>query len=111
MINFLLKIITRPAFEVVTFLASLILDNYFSISRDKRKEFNAIAIPISIRLLSQLDLLKRGGFANPFHFVTIDDFNVLGLHLSKRIASKYKKDLDHYKQCAEHVVTGLLVAG
>ena len=43
MINFLLNIITHPAFGVVTFFAGLILGNYFSIHRDRRIEFNKYA--------------------------------------------------------------------
>ncbi len=43
MIDFLLNIITHPAFSAVTFFAGLILGNYFSIHRDRRIEFNKSA--------------------------------------------------------------------
>jgi hypothetical protein len=101
MTDFLLNIITHPAFSAVTFFAGLLLGNHLSLFRDRRKEFNGIAVPITIALLRQVDILKRGGFVQATHFVTDDDFNLLEIHLSKRGARKYKKDLAYYKQCEE----------
>ncbi len=36
----LINILTHPAFWIVTFLAGILLGNFFAIGRDRRKEFN-----------------------------------------------------------------------
>lgn len=57
MINFLLNIITHPAFGVVTFLAGLLIGNYFSITRDRRQSFNNAALEFQHAFTNQIRLI------------------------------------------------------
>ena len=106
MVDIFINTISNPAF---TAILGFVTGHFWTLWRDKRKEFNAVAIPINIALLKQIDILKSGSFVDPFQFVAIEDFNMLEIHLPKRLVAKYRKDLSSYKECAKIVVNLLLV--
>lgn len=101
MIDTIISIILHPAF---TAIIGFIVGHFWSLWRDRGKEFNSVATPINIALLKQLAVLKEElpAPADPYLFVSFDDFNLLDIHLPKRIAAKYKQDLEQYKKAAEH---------
>lgn len=99
MTNFFILLVKHPAFSAITGLAGFLIGNRLALYRDKRKEFNDVAIPISVALLKQIKILEEGNFVNANAFVSDDDFTLVQMHLSKRIAAKYKHDLAYYKDC------------
>jgi hypothetical protein len=66
-----------PIFSILTFLIGLLVGNWLSIGRDKRKEFNDIAVPEYIKLKKQIDSLQTGNF-----IAGIEDFHILETRLS-----------------------------
>ena len=81
-----------PTFGVLTFLIGLLAGNWLSIGRDRRKEFNDIAIPNYIKLKKQIDHLKIG------HFITgVEDFQILEMHVPWYKSRQFSEITKAYK--------------
>jgi hypothetical protein len=90
------------AFSLIGILVGYLIGNRLAIGRDKRKEFNEVAIPIHLTLLRQIEILKGGTFIESK--VTDDDFRKLGLFFDGSKSIRYANDLKKYKQCIEYSV-------
>lgn len=100
MIGFFKSIFTNPTFSIITGLVGFLLGHYLTIGRDRRREFNEIAIPITLKLLRQLEILNEGRLINSL--VSDNEFNELGLHFSKRKSIRYSADLEKYKESIQN---------
>lgn len=93
MLNLAVTIFTHPVF---TAIIGFFIGHYLSIGRDRRNDFNKIAVPINIKLQGQIESLESNHFVDSF--VSDDEFKELGLYFSKRKLKKYKTDLKEYKK-------------
>ena len=105
MIEFLFNIIkdNPVSYGAVSFLTGTLFGHWLAIGRDKRKEFNDVAIPIRHAILKQIKLLESGRFDS---LVSNDDFIMLGMLLSHRQFVRLKKDLDEYEKVKEREKIG-----
>jgi len=85
MIQFVINIITHPAFNFASALFGFLVGNYFAISRDRRNDFNKAA-----DILAEVLIKERRG---P-HPMTNIDFSAF-----KRVLTK--KEDDHLERCIE----------
>lgn len=84
-----------PYSGLITFALGLFFGNKYALGRDKRKEFNDIAVPLRGSLLKQIDSIKSGGYIDPK--IGRDKILHLADMLSKRKAIKLVEAYDSYR--------------
>lgn len=92
-------------------LIGVILGHRLSIGREKRKEFNDVALPIFENLERQKSLAKRGAHPDPSGAFGEDDFILLKQHLglfkAKTLDSAIKKYEHEKKKCGNWNTHGI----
>ncbi|MGO4744014.1 hypothetical protein [Serratia quinivorans] len=83
-----------PFSGLVTFALGLYFGNKYAIGRDKRKEFNDIAVPLRVGLIKQIDSIKSGGYLDPK--IGRDKILHLSDMLNKRKAKELMKAYELY---------------
>lgn len=83
-----------PYSGLITFALGLFFGNKYALGRDKRKEFNDIAVPLRVGLLKQIDSIKSGGYIDPK--IGRDKILHLSDMLSKRKSDKLIEAYDLY---------------
>lgn len=96
-------VVMNPAFTAVE---GFLVGHFWTIRRDRRKEFNEIAIPICVTIMKQIKLLESGDPIGAYFLISDDEFNYFKIHLPTRKANKYQKDLAYYRQCEEACTYG-----
>lgn len=83
-----------PVISVITFGLGLYLGNKNAVNRDKRKEFNHVAIPIRIELIKYIESIEK----NEYRDARIKQNDVIYLvdSLSKRKSKKLKLAFDEF---------------
>jgi hypothetical protein len=84
------------AFSLMGILIGYFIGNRLAIGRDKRNEFNEVAVPITLKLMRQLEILNENHLVDSL--VSDNAFKELRLHLSKRKGIRYNADLEKYKE-------------
>ena len=75
---------------IVGFLAGTLVENYFSIERDRRKEFNEIVDPIYFKMKSQIEAR--------FHYAEDFDATVIRHHLAWYQRRTFRNCAERYNQ-------------
>lgn len=75
---------------IVGFLAGTLVGNYFSIERDRRKEFNEIVSPVYFKMKSQIEA--------KLHYAEDFDATVIEHHLPWYQRRSFRHRAERYKQ-------------
>lgn len=96
-IELVLSTVTHPAFSVVTFLIGLLGGHWWALSRDRRKDYNAIAGQIRPALLAEVR--PRSGITSPRpkEGLTAHDADAIQFFMGGRQRRRFREAVAEYE--------------